>query len=61
MKGDWSMFNGRLGTSGVIFLYNKNTGAVYKYYQMRDENGFRYGFQRATILNDSSVEIPSAF
>ena len=57
MKGNWTMFNG----DGIIFLYNKNTGAVYKYYTSGKGDDFTYGFQRATILNRPAVETPRAF
>ena len=59
MKGNWAMFNGEVGGT---FLYNKNTGAVYKFYMSgAGTDDFTYGLQRATILNRSNIETPSAF
>ena len=58
MKGNWTMFNGEVGGT---FLYNKNTGAVYKFWSQTDTDGnFSFGFQRATILNRNQP-LPSSF
>lgn len=57
-EASWTMFQ---SGNSPTFLYNRNTGAVYKFYVSGEGDDFTYGFQRASILNRSDVEIPSAF
>ncbi len=58
MKGNWVMFQ---SGNSMTFLYNRNTGAVYRHYVRREGDNFPSGFERVPIVNRSDVEIPSAF
>ena len=59
LRGDWTMFNGRVGGT---FLYNKNTGAVYKFWSKSEPDGdFDFGFQRAAMLNRPDQPLPNSF
>ena len=47
-KGGWTMFN----HDGLIFLYNKNTGVVYKWwFKSSSEGGPNYGFDQVPMTH----------
>ncbi len=58
MKGNWVISQKR---NSQVFLYNRKTGAVYRYFVGREGDNFTSGFERVPIVNRSEVDLPSAF
>ena len=55
-KGGWTMFSPK---ESLIFLYNKNTGVVYKWWlKSLDGGGVDYGFDQVQMTHRSKNTTP---